>query len=339
LLRSRALRFPFRATPLKVLCRAETKTVFLQPQPSSDIMKMFLRCFFAVVIALVAMTSAHADTSIYEPQCFGTLAGSVGTSGPLDGSGNAAQFNQPWGVAVASDGTLYVADTLNHSIRKITPAGVVTLLAGTPGTNGFADNANPLLAQFDRPTGVAADALGNVYVADYNNQRIRKIDASGVVTTVAGSATIGTNDGTGAAAEFHNPFGVALNSTATLIYVSDQNSQTIRQITLPGGVVTTYAGISGGGYTNGPKATAAFNTPGASPWTARAMSMSPTQATWSCARFPVASSAPSPVIPLCRSLAALTMVCLRPHASAIFLPSVPSAALAVWRWTAAATCM
>ncbi len=218
------------------------------------------RCL-SLLIALGAWTGASGDTSIYEPYAITTLAGAAGTSGPADGTGAAAEFNQPWGVAVASNGTVYVADALNHTIRKITPAGVVTLLAGTPGSSGFADS--PSAPLFARPTGVAVDAAGNVYVADYNNQRIRKITAAGVVSTLAGSATglVGTNDGTGAAAEFHNPFGVALNSTATLPYVSDQNNQTIRQITLPGGVVTTYAGISGGGYSNGPKASALFNTP------------------------------------------------------------------------------
>lgn len=175
--------------------------------------------------------------------------------------GGAARFEQPWGVAVDNAGTVYVADTLNHTIRKITPTGVVTLLAGVPGSSGFNDGAASS-ALFSRPTGVAVDTAGNVYVADYNNHLIRKI-SSGVVSTLAGTATVfGTTDGTGTAAEFRNPFGVAVNSAGTLLYVSDQNNQTIRMVTLPGGVVTTFAGTANaGGYANGATSIAKFNTP------------------------------------------------------------------------------
>jgi secreted PhoX family phosphatase len=206
--------------------------------------------------------SARADTTIYEPQCFDTLAGQAGGLGIANGTGSNARFNEPWGIAVAVNGTIYVADTLNHTIRKITPTGVVSLLAGSPGVNGFADGAGIGVAMFDRPTGVAVDAAGNVYVADYNNNRIRKIDTGGVVSTVAGKATFGVLDGTGPAAEFDNPFGVALNGAGTLLYVSDQNNQSIRVISLPGGVVTTHAGLSGTvGYVNGTNGNARFNAP------------------------------------------------------------------------------
>lgn len=215
--------------------------------------------------AWAGASSARADTSIYEPRCFGTLAGQAGVLGTANGTGGSARFNEPWGIAVAGNGTVFVADTLNHTIRKITPTGVVTLLAGSPGVAGFADGAGIGVAMFDRPTGLAADAAGNVYVADYNNNRIRKIDIAGVVSTVAGKATFGTLDGIGTAAEFDNPFGVALNGAGTLLYVSDQNNQSIREITLLTGAVTTYAGLSGSsgvGYvTNATNGDARFNTP------------------------------------------------------------------------------
>ncbi|MDZ4286462.1 MAG: Calx-beta domain-containing protein [Prosthecobacter sp.] len=206
-------------------------------------------------------------TPIYEPQCFGTLAGS-GTAGPLDGTGIAAEFKQPWGVAVAGDGTAFVADTLNHLIRKITPAGVVTTLAGQSGTPAFADGS-ATGARFSRPTGVAVNSAGTaVYVADHNNQRIRKIDLTQLatsatfVTTVAGSGAIGSSDGVGAAAEFNTPFGVALNSAASLLYVTDASNQTIREITLSTGNVMTYAGLAmTPDYINGSNAAARFNTP------------------------------------------------------------------------------
>lgn len=241
------------------------KTAFFNPS-SSDAMKTFLRSTL-IVIALAAVTSTRADTTIYEPQCFGTLAGS-GASDDADGAGGAAGFSQPWGVAVAGDGTAFVADTLNHLIRKITPAGVVTTLAGQSGANAFADGP-ATVARFSRPTGVAVNSAGTtIYVADYNNQRIRKIDLTQsplsvtYVTTLAGSGVIGASDGTGVLAEFNTPFGVALNSAATLLYVSDQSNETIRQITLSTGNVITYAGLAlTPDYINGSTAAARFNTP------------------------------------------------------------------------------
>ena len=122
-----------------------------------------------LVVAFAALTGAvpaHADVSVYEPTCFTNLAGLAGTSGSLNGTGTGAQFNQPWGVAVDGAGNAYVADTLNHTIRKITAAGVVTLLAGVPGTPGSANGANNV-ATFSRPTGVAVNGAGTVvYVAD-----------------------------------------------------------------------------------------------------------------------------------------------------------------------------
>ncbi len=219
----------------------------------------------ALLLAIGAWTAAgpaRADTSIYEPQCFDTLAGQAGVPGTANATGANARFEEPWGIAVAGNGTVYVADTRNHTIRKITPTGVVTLLAGSPGVAGFVDGAGIGVARFSRPTGVAVDAAGNVYVADYNNQRIRKIDPAGLVTTVAGSGAIGTADLPGVLAEFHNPFGVALNSAGTLLYVADQNNQSIREITLLTGAVTTHAGLSGTvGYLNGTNGAARFNTP------------------------------------------------------------------------------
>lgn len=217
-----------------------------------------------LVLALCAWTmasTAQADTSIYEPTCITNLAGLAGTSGSVNGTGTGAQFNQPWGVAVDGAGNVYVADTLNHTIRKITSAGVVTLLAGVPNSSGNVNGASSS-ALFSRPTGVAVNSAGTVVlVADYNNHSIRQISA-GTVSTLAGAGTPGTTDATGIAAEFRNPFGVALNSAGTVAYVSDQNNQTIRAVTVPGGGVTTLAGAAGtGGYVDGANSTARFNTP------------------------------------------------------------------------------
>jgi len=169
-----------------------------------------------------------------------TLAGSVPVSGSADGTGSTARFNFPLGVAVDSAGTVYVADTSNHALRKVTSAGVVTTLAGTPATPGSADGTGSA-ARFNFPNGVAVDSAGTLYVADTSNDTIRKVTSAGVATTLAGTpATPGSADGTGSAARFNIPTGVAVDSAGTL-YVADNSNHTIRKVT-SGGVVTTLAG-------------------------------------------------------------------------------------------------
>jgi sugar lactone lactonase YvrE len=155
-----------------------------------------------------------------------TLAGS-GTDGSADGTGTAATFSLPEGVAVDASGNIYLADTGNDKIRKITAAAVVTTLAGS-GTAGSTDGTGTA-ATFDLPTGVAVDAFGNIYVADQNNHKIRKITSAGVVTTLAGSGTDGLVDGTGTAAFFYNPTGVAVDVFGN-IYVADTRNSKIRKI-------------------------------------------------------------------------------------------------------------
>jgi sugar lactone lactonase YvrE len=192
----------------------------------------------------------------------GTLAGGSLLGNAVDGTGTAATFNFPEGVAVDAAGNVYVADTSNSLIRKITPAGVVTTLAGTAGTIGYADGP-AATAKFWSPSGVAVDTAGNVYVADTNNNRIRKITPAGVVSTLAGSSTgaSGFTNGTGSAASFYYPNDVALD-TAGNLYVADWGNNAIRKIT-PSGVVSTVAGggIGVTGSTNGAAAGATFNAP------------------------------------------------------------------------------
>ena len=174
-----------------------------------------------------------------------TLAGS--TAGFANGTGAAARFNYPYGLAVDSAGDVYVADTGNHCIRKITPAGAVTTLAGS--TAGFADGTGAA-AQFNSPRGVAVDSAGTVYVADGNNHRIRKITPAGAVTTLAGNRTRGFADGTGAAAQFNFPSGVAVDS-AGIVYVTDGNNQRIRKVTAASSGLFTRTGFATG-FSPGP---------------------------------------------------------------------------------------
>jgi hypothetical protein len=171
-----------------------------------------------------------------------TLAGTAGTSGSPDGTGSAARFRNPSGVAVDSAGNVYVADSSNRTIRKVTPAGVVTTLAGAAGLYGSTDGTSSA-ARFAEPRGVAVDSAGNVYVADTSNHTIRKVSPAGVVTTLAGSSGLyGRTDGTGSAARFSYPSGVAVDSAGN-VYVTDLDNHTIRKVT-PAGVVTTVGGLA-----------------------------------------------------------------------------------------------
>jgi len=156
-----------------------------------------------------------------------TLAGST-TAGSSDGTGTSASFNKPYGVAVDAAGNVYVGDRGNHLIRKITPAGVVTTLAGS-GTAGFTDGTGTA-ASFNNPCHLTVDANGNIYVADFGNNAIREITPAGVVTTVAGTGTIGSTNGAASSATFYNPTGIAVDASGNL-YVADGSNQLIRKIT------------------------------------------------------------------------------------------------------------
>lgn len=172
-----------------------------------------------------------------------TLAGMKGESGSTDGIGSAARFGGPSGIVVDGSGIVYVADTGNFTVRKITSDGVVTTLAGKASFPGSADGTGGS-ARFDSPRGVAVDESGNVYVADTGNDTIRKIASGGVVTTLAGKAGIpGNADGGGSAARFSSPAGIAVDASGN-IYVADTGNHTIRKIS-SGGVVSTLAGSAG----------------------------------------------------------------------------------------------
>ena len=189
-----------------------------------------------------------------------TIAGTAGITGSSDGVGAAASFNNPVGVAIDGAGNLYVADTGNHTIRKITPAAVVTTLAGSPGAPGAVDGSGAA-ARFNAPRNVAVDAAGSLYVADTGNNTIRVVDAGGLVSTLAGTAGAnGTADGVGAAARFSAPAGIAIDPTGVL-YVADVGALTLRRVTRSG-AVTSVAGAPGAsGSADGTGAAARFALP------------------------------------------------------------------------------
>lgn len=189
-----------------------------------------------------------------------TFAGLAGSFGTANGSGSTARFYMPNGVATDNSGNVYVADTYAHTIRAITSAGAVTTLAGNPGLFGSTDGTGTG-AKFKKPRGITVDNSGNIYVADTENNTIRKVTTGGVVTTLAGLAgAFGSTDATGSAARFSAPVGVACDSGGN-VYVADTDNHTVRKIT-PAGVVTTLAGLAGSsGSTNGNGSNARFYYP------------------------------------------------------------------------------
>jgi sugar lactone lactonase YvrE len=187
-----------------------------------------------------------------------TFAGS-GLSGSANGTGTAAAFNYPNGVAVDAAGNVYVADQGNNEIRKITSSGKVTTLSGTLSSGNSNTSAIGVSATFTGPTGVAADALGSVYVADFGNNLIRKIAADGTVTTLAGGSKSGNTNDVGTKALFNGPAGVAVDILGN-VYVADFSNNLIRKIA-PDGAVTTLAGSGKAGSANGTGTAASFNGP------------------------------------------------------------------------------
>jgi sugar lactone lactonase YvrE len=191
---------------------------------------------------------------------FSTLAGLPSTAGSTDGMGPNGRFRQPHDVAVDSTGNVFVADFGNSTIRKITPAGVVSTFAGAALQTGSTDGAGAI-ARFWAPRGLAIDGSDNLFVSDFGANTIRKITPAGIVSTFAGTPQMpGSTDATGPAARFRNPAGLDFDSAGNLFVVESTNN-TIRKIT-PAAVVTTVAGSPlQSGSTDATGAAARFNNP------------------------------------------------------------------------------
>ena len=177
------------------------------------------------------------------------------------GPASQAQLNFPTGVAVDGEGNLYIADAPNDRIRKVDSIGTITTIAGT-GEQGFSGDGGPAIqAQLDAPTGVAVDGAGNLYIADRNNSRIRKVDSIGTITTIAGGGGFGEDGGPATQARLDLPYGVAVDSAGNL-YIADTNNDRIRKVD-SAGTITTIAGTGeqGFGGDGGPATQARLNYP------------------------------------------------------------------------------
>ncbi len=184
-----------------------------------------------------------------------TYAG-TGIQGFVNGDTSVAQLYWPYGVATDNNNNVYVADAFNHCIRKVSPNGQVTTVAGN-GTPGFT-NGNGTSATFNTPTGIFVAPNGKIYVADNLNNAIRVIDQLGNVTTVAGSGAQGYSDGPANSAEFYEPKSLTVDANG-IVYVADYENHTVRKI--QGGMVSTLAGNGVAGFVNGTGTAARLNRP------------------------------------------------------------------------------
>ena len=209
---------------------------------------------FDGVSATTIVTNLDDEETCYTVS---TVAG-TGDGGFMDGNAATAQFNFPFGITVDDSGVVYIADLINHRIRRIDTDGNVSTIAGT-GTPGFIDG-DAATAQFNAPVGITVDDNGILFVTDFSNHSIRRIDTDGNVSTITGTGTPGFIDGDAATAQFNLPFGITVDDSG-ILFVADSENHRIRRIDTDGNV-STLAGTGTPGFTNGDTATAQFNAPG-----------------------------------------------------------------------------
>ncbi|MEU5919014.1 RICIN domain-containing protein [Streptomyces sp. NPDC047141] len=211
-------------------------------------------------------TPPTANTSGADGEAFDSTIGTVAGTGVAGFAGDgelavSAQLNRPYGIVVDSTGTLYFSDHNNHRVRKITTDGKITTVAGT-GIAGFrGDGGAAVSAQLNGPREVAVDDAGNLFIADSNNHRIRKVSTDGTISTVAGNGTAGFRGDGGAAtsAQLHLPLGVVPDSAGSL-YITDYHNHRVRMVTTDG-KITTVAGTGTAGFKGdgGPAVSAQLN--------------------------------------------------------------------------------
>ena len=207
-------------------------------------MKALKRIALASLFFTQLSLSGFAQSGIITTYAGDGAYGYSGDGGPA----TSAMLAAPEGVAVDTAGNLFIADSWNSNVRKVTPGGVISTVAGN-GNPGYSGDGGPAAsAMLNYPTGVAVDAAGNLFIADYGNDRIRMVTPSGIISTVAGNGTAGfSGDGVPAnSAQLNGPTGVAVDAAGNL-FIADEHNNRVREVN-PGGVISTVAGNGTGGY-------------------------------------------------------------------------------------------